>query len=79
MNIPKDKTTVIAIAAIGSMMLLGYANVQQANSNKMLSMQVEKLNSQLEHLSGKSVELQQQVDVLAQKLTPKPQQLVASR
>lgn len=79
MKILKDKTPVIAIAATGAMLLMGYANVQQASTNKQLSAQVEKLNTQLEQLNGKSAKLQDQVDSLAQKLTPRPQQLVASR
>lgn len=79
MNILKDKTALIAIAAATALLLMGYANLQQANSNKLLSTQVEKLNTQLEQLNGKSAELQEQVDDLAQQLTAKPGQLVASR
>ncbi|MDF3126272.1 hypothetical protein [Rheinheimera sp. 1928-s] len=79
MNILKDKTALIAIAATAALLLMGYANVKQVNSNKQLSTQIEKLSSQLEQLNGKSAELQEQVDDLAQQLTAKPRQLVAGR
>jgi outer membrane murein-binding lipoprotein Lpp len=77
MKIMKDKSAFVAVAAIGAVFFMGYTNWQQANSNKVLSAQVDKLNTQLEQLNGKSAELQKQVDLLAQQLTPKPQQLVA--
>lgn len=79
MKILRDKTTVIAIAAAGALLFMGYTNWQQANANKMLSVQVDDLNTQLQQLNQKTSDLQERVDILAQRLEPKPQKLIASQ